>query len=29
MVANGYLFLPICASALLWAIGNAFTRIEG
>ena len=25
MLSNAYPFLPICAFALLWAIGNAIT----
>lgn len=29
MLANAYPFIPICAFVLLWAIGNAFTRMEG
>lgn len=28
MLANAFPFLPICALALLWAVGNAFTRGE-
>lgn len=28
MLLNAYPFLPICAFALLWAIGNIATRGE-